>query len=234
MASTKEKKAELSMWMKALPGLHPWGDSYLIRRCGPVLSGVCLDGTRDPQAYQPTFFVHNLLVSQPAMTLAYGAPLLYRGVPRRLRYDGAPVDEDAQALLTQVPALSGLPTLGDLVAHVTLLRAGAFGPPALYPPHVMRDVLTIGAHLHKTDERAMQAWLDAAEAALQRAAPFNMHIIGSLAAWRARVWEGMLADGDQAVTRHAQAWKIPLEAVPAQVMTLDDGDVVTLIQRILP
>jgi len=219
--------------MKALPGLHPWGDSHLIRRCGPVLSGVCLDGTRDPQACQPTFFVHNLLVSQPVMTLAYGAPLLPRGVPRRLRY-GASVDDEARALLSQVQALSGLPALGDLVAHIALLRAGEFGPPSLYPPHVMRDVLTIGAFLHQADEKTMLVWLDAAQAALQRAAPFNMHIIGSVAAWRSRVWEDMLADGDQAMARHAQALKIPLEAIPSQAMSMDGGDVVSLIQRIQP
>lgn len=66
----KMKKIITKDWAEEFPGFKVWKPTRLIRRCGPILVGVCLDSGSSSDVYVPVAHVHNLCEPFPAITLS--------------------------------------------------------------------------------------------------------------------------------------------------------------------
>lgn len=201
------RRATLAAWAQALPQYTPWRDRHLLRRFGPLVAGICLDALRDPRRYVPTFFLHNLAAPWPTLTMGYPAPLMARGVARRLLH-GEPVEPAVQDFTGQVPDIVA-PAFGfaDFIAHVGRVSSGRFGPVGLYLPHLLRDVALLGAQGGDADFHARS--LDAACDRLRREPRLNLAIIGSIDAWRAELAAGLQAEPGARVAAHRAALALP-------------------------
>jgi hypothetical protein len=196
MATAKEKKAALEGWALHFPHLRSWKNQFLVKRNGGLVSGICLDETRDPKAYDPKFFFHNLLVPFPVMTIAYQAPLVLAGVAKRLRY-GNPAEEVIHKFKEHLPlSQTGSLTFERFVEHVIAARHGAFGAQGVYLPHVFRDIITLGSAAG--DAAYYRSTLGIAAAKLEATSGFNLAIIGSVHQWRKNV-EAAIEQNHEAV-----------------------------------
>jgi hypothetical protein len=213
MATAKEKGSTLQSWGSIFPALTPWLDKFLIQRTGPLISGICLDATRDPNAYKPTFFHHNLLAPWPVLTLSYAAALLYRGTPKSVKY-GAPVADLADQLKAQVESARIPITFAIFLRHIGDARRGVFGPVGLYLPHALRDIITVGSYLGDADH--FRSRLDEVCARIASVPNLNVQIIGSVAEWRKDVEAALSLPGEELIEKHQMALRLP--ALPAQAM----------------
>jgi hypothetical protein len=57
-------------WAALFPGMGVSSPMMLLRRSGPLLTGICLNTGSGGSNYVPTWFVHNLTVPQPAILLS--------------------------------------------------------------------------------------------------------------------------------------------------------------------
>lgn len=69
------KKKITADWQAAFPGFGIYEPMHLLRRTGPLLSGIYLE-KYDGGSYRPIFHVHNLSRSSPNVTLS-----CYRNIP---------------------------------------------------------------------------------------------------------------------------------------------------------
>jgi hypothetical protein len=188
VAKLKEKKEALAQWNEHFPELKPWKTQHLLRRNGPLLSGICLDRTGDPGIYKPTYFIHNLLIPFPVISLSYRAPLLDEYGYKSVRYgiEGVQVADLVGGFREQVGILGKDISMPNFVSHARKVRAGKFGMDTVFLPHLMSDVITIGSI--DGDEYYRQTIGDAVSALERRGGPVN-NIIGSIQEWK----EGLLA-----------------------------------------
>ena len=213
MATKKERHLVLEQWTQEFPTLVPWKDQYLIRRTGPLISGICLDRKSDPKVYCPTFFFHNLLTQWPNLTLGYAASAVYRGMPKLLKY-GAPVAGAAWEIHSIIEPLQSKITFSSFVRHMLKAKNGLFGFAGSYLPHDLRDIITVGSYLGDADY--YRSTLDLACTRIAAAKNINLSIIGSIAEWRANV-EGILdAASDDLIERHMRELHLP-QLIPEQM-----------------
>jgi hypothetical protein len=206
MATSKEKLMTLEQWRFEFPNLSVWKDQFLIERRGPLVTGVCLDSTRDPQSYKPKFFYHNLTIASPVITLGYAAPLRHRGVARSVKY-GVPVGDLAEAFKVQVESLRSKITFDVFVKHIVDTRNGVFGPSAAYLPHALRDISTVGSFLGDTNY--FLATLDEAGSSIDAAKDINPNITGSVVDWEKDVLDCINAATEQTVRQNLNALQLP-------------------------
>jgi hypothetical protein len=206
MATTKERRSALENWATAFPSFSIWKDKFLIQRVGPLIAGICLDHTRDPKIYRPTFFFHNLLVEWPVLTLGYGAPVLHRVVARLLKYDQS-VSEVAAQFREQVESTRCPVSFEIFVRHIRDARWEFFGPQAVYLPHALRDMIAVGSYLDDGDY--YRACLDAACTRLAAIPNLSLHIVGSINAWRGDVESLIASCADALVERHQVSLRLP-------------------------
>lgn len=202
MAKAKDKREALAEWAGHFPDLVPWKNQFLIRRNGGLLSGICLDELRDPNAYKPTFFFHNLLVPSPVVTLSYAAPLLLRGVYKPVKY-GDP-GESIATFKKQLP-IDQEPSLASFIAHVSAACAGKFGAQAIYVPHFFRDVITLGS----TRESYYLGVIEKCAKAIETLPGINLNLIGSVAEWQADVRHHASCDTDVSIAEQLSKLKLP-------------------------
>lgn len=189
------------------PSHFLWKNQFLIRRNGPVVSGLCLNETRDKDYYIPTFFIHNLLVPFPVISLSYAAPLLSRGVSKSLKY-GSPIDANAVEFIKQVPISKELLTFNKFCEHVVGAYRGAHGNISVYLPHALRDVIVIGSYLG--DSAFYTSCIDrAAEVIESKAKNINMQIIGSVSDWKEMVKALIRQDHESVIRSEIYAHKLP-------------------------
>src|SRR5436190_8831039 len=62
-------------WKDEFPSLGVYKPLHLLRRNGPLLSGICLDRTSSGDIYKPIFHYHCLLRSCPAISLSLAVQL---------------------------------------------------------------------------------------------------------------------------------------------------------------
>lgn len=184
MATAKEKRDLLAKWSAHFPLHQSWKDQFLVRRNGPLLSGICLDLCRDPKTYKPTLFFHNLIVPSPVITLAYAAPLLSRGVNKPLRY-AAFSEADVKEFKCQLTLSCEELTFDKFFNHVVAARAGKLGTQAVYLPHALRDVIVVGSFLG--DASYYLSVLDHCAEEIEHEPGLNLHIIGSIGQWKESV-----------------------------------------------
>ena len=74
-------------WQARFPMLGHWKAGRLLRRVGPLVQGVCLDRSSNPEDYLPIAHIHFLGMVFP--TVALQLPLYHsapNGSPRRIEY----------------------------------------------------------------------------------------------------------------------------------------------------
>jgi hypothetical protein len=213
MATKKERHLVLEQWAQEFPTLVPWKDQYLIRRTGPLISGICLDRRSDPKVYCPTFFFHNLLTQWPDLTLGYAASAVYRGMPKLVKY-GAPVADTASEISSIIEPLHSKITFPAFVRHMLKAKSGLFGFAGSYLPHDLRDIITVGSYLGDADY--YRSTLDLACTRIAAAQNMNLAIVGSIAEWRANVQEICEAASDDLIEIHTKELKLP-QLIPEQM-----------------
>lgn len=206
MATAKDKSNAQEQWASAFPNLCRWKTNFLIQRAGALIAGICLDETRDPKTYKPTFFFHNLLVSSPVVTISYAAPLLGRGVFKPVKYGDA-VDSVICDFKQQITALNNPVNFAAFVNHIMLAAKGKYGVQAVYLPHVFRDIISIGASCG--DQDFFSNSLDEATSKIANTAGLNFAIIGSVDAWRSQVEKMIAVDHAAVIDDHSKQLKLP-------------------------
>jgi hypothetical protein len=205
MATTKERFATLDLWAASFPDFITWNGKFLLRRHGPVLSGICLDEMRDPKTYRPTFFFHNLVCDWPFLTLGYGVSLRRRGVPKALKY-GSVGDEPA-GLKDQIESARLPATFSLFLKHISETRRGALGPTAVYLPHALRDVMSVGSYLG--DAAFFIDHLASAADLINSSKSVNLQPIGSAEQWARDVGNLLSSDLETRVRQNIQKLRLP-------------------------
>jgi hypothetical protein len=171
-------------WQCLFPTLAVYGPLHLMRRCGPLLVGICLDRTSSGDEYRPKFHCHCLLRKSPAITLSLYVQLIgSRGAKTsvKVRRHEAMLQEAA----AKMRALALLPLdvdfgVGDYEAAAVewMRRWGAFCWPG-----IIEDLILVKswAGVDYSDN------LVAAEAALRSWPNDIVMQLGGVAAWMARV-----------------------------------------------
>ncbi|WKJ90896.1 hypothetical protein QZJ86_01855 [Methylomonas montana] len=202
MATTKEKRESLEEWSAYFPLYQKWKDQFLIQRNGGVLSGICLDTTRDPKTYKPTFFFHNLLVPSPTITLAYATPLLVRGVYKPLKY-GVSADVDIRDFKNQIKVACEPITFGIFFDHVMEAQRCGRG----YLPNTLRDLIIVGSSLGDRDYYV--STLEDAASAIEAKSGINLSIIGSISEWSNTVGSLIKQDHDGTISKQIEVHRLP-------------------------
>lgn len=205
MATTKERAATLDRWAASFPDFTTWNGKFLLRRNGPLLSGICLDEMRDPKTYRPTFFYHNLVCDWPVLTLGYGVSLRRKGVPKALKY-GSVADEPAE-LKDQIESARLPVTFLLFLKHISEARRGGFGPMAVYLPHALRDVMSVGAYLG--DAAFFIVHLASAANLINSSKNVNLQIIGSVDHWARDVGNLLSSNLEARVRQNIQKLRLP-------------------------
>lgn len=205
MATTKQKQATLEQWAQAFPGYVALGGKFLLKRNGPLLSGICLDDMRNSETYRPTFFYHNLLIDWPVLTLNYGVRLRRRGVPLAINY--GTLHEEQVLLMNQIEAVQHPESFEVFVRHIQATRNGQFGPIATYLPHVFRDVMSVGAYMG--DAGFYISCIDAACQLISSEPNLNLYIIGSVQQWKGEIESLLASDFESIVQENTKKLRLP-------------------------
>lgn len=207
MATAREKGETLDEWGSYFPLHHKWKNQFLIQRNGALLSGICLDATRDPKAYKPTFFFHNLLAPSKVVTLSYAAPLLSRGVYRPVKY-GPLAEADVKEFKGQVCLSHGAITFERFFNHIVDAYRGRYGAQAVYLPHALRDIITVGSFLG--DSSYFLSTLDKSAAVIEAKPGVNLNIIGSVSQWVKTVGDLIKQDHGDVIQRELETHGLPV------------------------
>ena len=209
MTTAKIKKEVLDEWSEHFPQYRQWKNQFLIQRNGCLLSGICLDTTRDPTRYRPTFFFHNLLEPSSSMTLSYGVPLrTTKGGYKELKY-GLLTDVDVTEFKHQFLLSHNLVTFENFFNYVLDIRQGRYGAFGFYLPHALTDIITIGSYLG--DDSYYLSVLEKCAALIEaNRGVINLNIIGSVNQWLKYV-EGLIKqDYKSVIQKELEAHKLPL------------------------
>lgn len=206
MATATEKKQVLDEWNRHFPLHHKWKSQFLIQRNGAMLSGICLDETRDPRSYRPVFFFHNLLVPSKVITLAYAAPLLSRGVYKPLKY-GFFSESDVHEFRQQITLCQEDISFEGFVNHIVETIGGRYGAQAVYLPHALRDILTVGSYLG--DSAYYLSTLDKVSSLIETKPGINLSIIGSVDQWQKTVSQLIHQANELSIQAEIQAHGLP-------------------------
>ena len=129
--SASQKRKIISDWANEFRTLSPWTFRWLVRRHGPMLYGICLDGASRPNAYVPTVFVHCLAAPFPCVSLNGRAPVPDRGgSARQITWTMHAESVGAMAELLRLrhpPLQDGELSLDRLAQHVAAYLREDFG-----------------------------------------------------------------------------------------------------------
>lgn len=139
------KKQITEDWMACFPELGIYKPLWILRRIGPLVTGICLNRDSGNDAYCPTFHVHNLAKISPVVTLTLAEPLrtVKTGVPDIIRaaFHERRFAEAAERMKMQASvSLSGRVNLGDcLKAYRDYMQK----PLGRYPLSLFEDIVTL-------------------------------------------------------------------------------------------
>jgi hypothetical protein len=182
--TTAQAKAITQDWQNHFPSLGVYKPLHLLRRCGPLLVGLCLNRSSSGDIYKPTFHCHCLLRAFPTVSLSLAVQLT------------APNGSDA-AISTKFHEVK-LPDAAAKMRVLALLPLDAdFGVSAFdaacaqwlrqqltpYWPAVMEDRVLLNAWVGNDYTKALHD----AEATLKSWPAFVTDKLGGVAAWMSRV-----------------------------------------------
>jgi hypothetical protein len=204
MANATEKRHTLKRWNEAFPALTPYKNQFLVQRNGPLLTGLCLDGTRDPRAYIPTYFLHNLLDDDGFVALSYDIVLTGGNyeTEKRLKY-GDDVQEAAQKLQSQSDIVR--PDISFQIYLNRIFECFKTRRGSMVLQHIYFDILTVGSYLGDAD--FFRSKLD--EACTILGTSKRNYMPPGIDAWRERVEQTIACDYEERIAKSVQELKLP-------------------------
>lgn len=201
-------------WNTQLPNLGIYAPMWLLRKCGPLLIGVCLDRDSGNDSYRPTFHVHSLTkdhsgisltMCQRLRTLRTGAEDWVTVMGHAQRHAEAAQRMNQQALLP----LSGPVTLQMVLDayHAYLQR-----PRQGWTVHLLEDIITLLVACGRLDDAAR--FLQQTATAMASWPAFVLERMEPISSWEAKMQR--LIDNPELVhqTVSEQAAKLKVENLP--------------------
>ncbi|MBX3692646.1 hypothetical protein [Dokdonella sp.] len=188
--SAAQAKSITKDWQNEFPSLGVYKPLHLLRRCGPILVGLCLNRASSGDIYKPTFHSHCLLRQFPTISLSLAVQLKAANgtdAAVSVKFHESKLAESA----TKMRALALLPFEGDLKlsqfddACAKWLRQQQ----SPYWPSVLEDRVLLHAWSGVDFEKTLRE----AEAILKSWPSFVTDKIGGTSGWLARV-DGMAGD----------------------------------------
>lgn len=133
-------------WASLMPGMYILAPMRLLRRCGPLLVGVCLDRDSSNAAYTPTFHVHMLGkgASDVSLTLAWRLRTQRTNAPDPIKVLGH--EERYAEALVRLKSQAPLPLEGPLsLPQVLEAYGGALASPHEHLPIPLYEDMVIAA-----------------------------------------------------------------------------------------
>jgi len=177
-------KAITQNWQNQFPNLGVYKPLHLLRRCGPLLVGICLNRSTSGDIYKPTFHCHCLLRKFPTISLSLAVQLKASngtdaGISTRLE------EAELTDVASKMKELALLPLdanfgVNEFDEACTRWLQQQQTP---YWPSVIEDRVLLSAWAQKDYMRK----LGDAEAELKSWPTFVTNKIGGVTAWMARV-----------------------------------------------
>lgn len=179
MASAAKKRKTLDLWQKEFPEFSCWKD-FIVKKCGPLIVGICLDPRRDPDYYTPTFFIHNLISDSKSLTLMYGVAPTRKGATVSIKYE-SDIQQARDSLLKNAHPLNTQISFEVFLNHIyhCFSNDTRFGHP--YLPSALSDIITTGCYVGCSDY--FLSTLSEAQKKIDEASDININIIGSSHKW---------------------------------------------------
>lgn len=151
---TKSTRDQITTdWLVSLPSLGVYRAMHLLRRCGPMLVGVCLERDSSGTEYWPTFHTHvlgkgfpvvSLTLAQPLLTERGGGPWWLRVAHHQEYFGKAASCLAKQALLPLEGAIT-------LPLALTAYQDYAHRPTVHYPIDLFEDMVILAAWCGRSD-----------------------------------------------------------------------------------
>lgn len=200
--SAAQAKSITKDWQNEFPGLGVYKPLHLLRRCGPILVGLCLNRSSSGNIYKPTFHSHCLLRQFPTISLSLAVQLKAANgsdAAVSVKFHEPNLKESA----AKMRALAFLPFEGDLKlsqfddACVKWLRQQQ----SPYWPLVLEDRILLHAWCRVGFKDALRE----AEVMLKSWPSFVIDKIGGRSGWLSRVER---VAGDQSALENVLASEI--------------------------
>lgn len=154
MKLTRQLKQQITRdWNLQLPGLGIYGPMQLLRMCGPLLIGVCLDRDSGNDGCRPTFHVHSLSKEHHgiSLTMCHRLLTLRTGAEDRISVMGHAQRHVEAAQRMNEQALLPLSARVSLQMVIEAYQAYLQRPGRQWAVHMLEDVITLLVACGKTD-----------------------------------------------------------------------------------
>jgi hypothetical protein len=167
-------------WQSCFPAMSIFRSMWLLKRNGPILTGIALDGNRDNTTYRVIVHVHNLLVPTGFVSLTLWSPLQNR---RGTYHESLTLRRHSLEFLdacnrlrdeSPVPLTPNLDLKQIILAYEKYIADGRFLISA--PIFLYRDVITLLTWCGKTKDAT--AALDRFIAEMSELDERNFHQVG--------------------------------------------------------
>ncbi|WP_281648510.1 hypothetical protein [Parendozoicomonas sp. Alg238-R29] len=195
----------MKKWGLYFPQYSSYGDSFLLKRNGPVVHGVCLDTLRGGGDYRSVYFFHNLLFHSPVITLGYPIVLCSDHTDKRIAYVEKP-DDSAQEMTKKVEGFSGGMSLEKLFDHMLKVKNGCYGIRPIFLPHVYRDIVILCRYLGENIDELISFSIKS----LSERDDYNRHIIGDVSSWELELRRLASSDLGSIVLENSRQLKFPV------------------------
>ena len=207
MTTAKQVRNTARLWASSFQTLL-FGNNFLLRKHGPVVFGICLNGTGDRNRYAPSFFVHNLLSGRDWLSLSYHVDSTNKkGVSVDIKYETDVVDVvrsiKENAFILNSPAV----TFEDCLKHILFIVDKCRGQADPYLPHTLFDIITLGCYVGHSDY--FLHTLTAAAEEIKRTGNINIHITGSVEEWIESVKKAVLISNEDYVDKISSLIGLP-------------------------
>ncbi|MGE3182975.1 MAG: hypothetical protein AB7N71_15210 [Phycisphaerae bacterium] len=182
--STAKAKSITKDWQNEFPSLGVYKPLRLLRRCGPILVGLCLERASSGDIYKPIFHSHCLLRQFPTISLSLAVQLQAAngaGAFISVKFHASKLAESA----AKMRALALLPLEGDLKLSQfdSACAKWLLQQQSPYWPLVLEDRILLYAWSGMDFQKALRE----AEAMLESWPSFVTDKIGGTSGWIARV-----------------------------------------------
>jgi hypothetical protein len=196
---SKGKKKVGEDWNGQFLPFQIWKPAHLIKRHGPLLIGICLDGDRANDNYTPKAHFHNLCIPFPVVSLGLVGELERNGIPRRIsldKHDGE-YRVAADELRGRYPfLLKERLGFNDFIEATSNYLSGKHGRMGQVPfQHApFEGIVTVAAYMGQVEYA--RAALDDFSKRMSQWPQRGLNIIGSVAQWSAKMNSVISASGD--------------------------------------
>lgn len=204
-----DKKTITTDWNAAFPSFGVYKPLHLLRRNGPLLTGILLERGRNNDGYEPIFHVHNLTRPFPTVSLSW---------PRRIPNEYVHIEWHAGKfpdLARKIGELAYLPLSGDLALSDIVGGGQSYLRTATnrYDIHAHSDLALLAGWCGNQQE--VTNALQQAEKIMKQWPPAVLNQIGGLDNWLESVRVLAVDQAKLQATAREQIAVHKLEKIPA-------------------